>query len=181
MIAEPPILVLDEPTSGLDPLQRIEIKSLIRSLAPRQTILFSSHVLPEVESVCQRVILIHRGRIVADGTPSGLASGFSQRNRFCVGIASPAGTGRSTGFESELGSIAGVLRVSALANGADPEVAFFRLEASPGADPRPEVFRWAAGRGLILSELSKESLSLEEVFARLTLGGESPPSAEASA
>ncbi len=165
LLADPPVLILDEPTSGLDPLQRIEVKNLIQALQGEKTILFSSHILPEVESVCRRVLIIHRGRILADGTPDELVAKLGGRVRYRVGFESAPGP--ADAIRSALESVPGVLAAAAEAPG--PTSASFVLTAREGADPRVAVFRLAAAKGWMLRELAREASSLEELFARIAL------------
>lgn len=164
LIAQPPVLILDEPTTGLDPNQRSEIKKLVQSLSPNQTILFSSHILPEVESICRRVLMIHRGRIVADGTPQELIEKLGAAHQFRVELTAPGIESEALILECQ--SLPGVSK--AWVESRENEQIQLRLEANPGADPRKEIFELAKHRGWSLLELGRARLSLEEIFARLT-------------
>jgi len=178
LLADPPVLILDEPTSGLDPLQRIEVKRLIQDLRGERTILFSSHILPEVESVCERVLIIHRGRILADGTPADLVRKLGGADRFRVEIL--GARGKEKEIAEALRGVEGVDGVESAPVAGDG-VAFV-LTAGEGADPRVAVFRLAAARGWALRDLSRQTSSLEEIFARIALetGREASAAATAS-
>ena len=174
----PRVLVLDEPTVGLDPKQIIAIRELIRDLGRERTLLISTHILPEVEQLCQRVLIIDRGRLVAEGTPSELREQSHGHSLLKVTVRdAPADAADA------LGQIPGVESVTA-ENGAPDAVALhreagegldldqgtrrFQLECGVGADPREAVFRAAVERGWVLLELAEVKASLEDVFVRLT-------------
>jgi ABC-2 type transport system ATP-binding protein len=161
LLGRPPILILDEPTVGLDPNQIREVRQLIRDLGREHTIVLSTHILPEVEMVCGRVVIIDRGRVVAQDTPERLRAQVSGRRRVRV-------EARATGAAlcEALGAIPGL---------GPPSIEFERdgvaaavVEADAGADPREEIFRTAAQRGLVLRELHAQALSLEDIFVHIT-------------
>ncbi len=156
----PRVLVLDEPTVGLDPKQIIAIRELIRELGSRRTLLLSTHILPEVEQLCDRVLIIDRGRLVADGTPAELrqrAVGHAVL-RIMVKDAPAAAP-------EIFGAIEGVRGVAPAASG---EPGRLDLECSPGEDLREAVFRAAVAQDWVLLELIEKKASLEDVFVRLT-------------
>lgn len=159
ILHEPRVLVLDEPTVGLDPKQIIAIRELIRDLGRSHTLLLSTHILPEVELLCQRVVIIDRGRIVAEGTPESLRERSLGAAQVRVGFADPAAPAE---VSEALTSLAGVSRVRPLGAGG------WLLDCEKGADPRAETFRLAVARGWTLVELALEKASLEDVFVRLT-------------
>ena len=159
ILHRPGVLVLDEPTVGLDPKQIISIRELIRELGRERTLLLSTHILPEVELLCDRVIIIDRGRIAAEGTPESLRQSWVGNPGLRVTLKdAPAAA------PAVLEGLAGVLAVRSGAGGAGS----FVLECDRAADPREEVFRAAVERGWVLLELALERPSLEEVFVRLT-------------
>ncbi len=168
ILHRPKVLVLDEPTVGLDPKQIIAIRELIRELARESTLLLSTHILPEVELLCDRVMIIDRGRIVAEGTPQSLHERWVGNTVVRVGLKEP-----SEGVEQALAGLAGVVSVSPATDGR----ARFRVECERGADPREEIFRTAVARGWVLVELSEARASLEDVFVRLTTREPVPPAA----
>jgi ABC-2 type transport system ATP-binding protein len=175
ILHRPSVLVLDEPTVGLDPKQIIAIRDLIRQLGRERTLLLSTHILPEVELLCNRVLIIDRGRIVAEGTPESLRRSWMGNPTFRVTVKdAPAAA------ESVLAGLPGVVAVrpgigaggaagpvaandgSAVGNGS------WIVEASHGADPREDLFRAAVAQGWVLLELAPERASLEDIFVRLT-------------
>jgi len=184
ILHRPRVLVLDEPTVGLDPRQIIAIRELIRDLGTRRTLLLSTHILPEVELLCDRVLIIDRGRIVAHGTPAELAERARGRRSLRVEL-------RDAGPEAAdvLAGLPGIGGVDALAtppplSSADASATApipgraFRLEVEEGADPREAVFRAAVAGGWVLLELAEEHASLEDVFVRLTTYDEAAAGAE---
>ncbi len=156
----PSVLVLDEPTVGLDPKQIIAIRELIRELGRKRTLLISTHILPEVEQLCDRVVIIDRGRLVAEGTPQELRD-QSQGNALLRITVQDAPAGAAGAFEQ----IRGVESVEAFDAGGDLRL---QIECRPGEDLREAVFRAAVERGWVLLELTEEKASLEDVFVRLT-------------
>ena len=158
------MLILDEPTVGLDPNQIIEIRSLIRNLGQYHTVILSSHILPEVEAVCDRLVIIHGGHIVADGTAAQLAAEHSDDHRLNLRVIAPAAE-----VQSLLSSIHGVESV-ALVGEKEPGAQDLLITPATGADVRPEIFRRLADRGWPILELRSNTLSLEEIFLSLTSG-----------
>jgi ABC-2 type transport system ATP-binding protein len=160
LVHEPDLLILDEPTSGLDPNQIRQVRDLIKNLGKQHTILLSTHILPEVEMTCSRVIIIHKGRIEACDTPENLLS----RIRTAGGVLVEAKVGADKGAE-ELKKIPGIRDVTASADG---EWEIFALRVEAGTDVREEVFRLANARRWTLRELSLRKATLEDVFVEIT-------------
>jgi ABC-2 type transport system ATP-binding protein len=160
LVHEPDLLILDEPTSGLDPNQIRQVRDLIKNLGKQHTILLSTHILPEVEMTCSRVIIIHKGRIEACDTPENLLS----RIRTAGGVLVEAKVGADKGAE-ELKKIQGVRDVTASIDG---EWEIFALRVEAGTDVREEVFRLANARRWTLRELSLRKATLEDVFVEIT-------------
>lgn len=159
ILHDPRVLVLDEPTVGLDPKQIVAIRELIRELGEKHTLLLSTHILPEVELLCRRVLIIDRGRIVAEGTPEALRERWQGKVALNLELASA-----EPGAAEALATVPGVEEVR-----ADPAAsARFRLECAKGSDPRADLFRLAVERRWVLVELAAERASLEDVFVRLT-------------
>lgn len=176
LVADPPLLVLDEPTAGLDPNQIRQVRDLIRSMAGKKTVLLSTHILPEVESTCGRVLIIHRGRLVGEGEPGRLRlSGEAGQ------VLVLEGRGERAQLEQIVSAVPGVrslLEVTVLQ--PDPPLVRIKLEADPG-DVAEAVFGAIAGAGLRLRELRRDQTSLEDVFAKLTThDAVSEPSAAAA-
>ncbi len=161
MLGEPDVLILDEPTIGLDPNQVRETRHLIRDLSEKHTVLISTHILAEAEAICQRVLIIDRGRIVADDTPAALA------DKTAHGAVTVALRGNPDKIQAALSKLKGVERVH-LSDRNDWNT--FSLTTRPDADVREQVFRMAADRGWALRELTRTRASLEDVFHRLTVG-----------
>jgi ABC-2 type transport system ATP-binding protein len=154
------LLILDEPTSGLDPNQIRQVRDLIKNLGKQHTILLSTHILPEVEMTCSRVIIINKGKIEACDTPENLLG----RIRTAGGVIVEAKVGSDNGAE-ELKKILGVRDVTASAEG-DWKIFALRVEAE--TDVREEVFRLASERHWTLRELSQRKATLEDVFVEIT-------------
>lgn len=156
LIHDPKVLILDEPTSGLDPNQLIEIRKLIKEVSQNKTVIFSTHIMQEVQALCDRVVVINKGKIVADDSLQNLL----QRNDGGVSVM--------VEFEGdvevdELNVLNGVERVHQIAKGK------FSVIAVAGVDIRPELFRFAADKKLSLVGLKQEEASLENIFRDLTV------------
>ena len=162
LIGNPPVLILDEPTVGLDPNQIIEIRSLIKSLGKHHTVILSSHILPEVEAVCDRIVIINNGTIVADDTPAALASKYSSDRRLMVRVAGP-----EEDVLNLLTRVPGVNEVTSLGE-KEPGGVEYAVGPAAGADIRREMFeRLAARKWPLMAERSME-MTLEEIFTALT-------------
>ena len=166
LIHDPPILILDEPTTGLDPNQIVEIRELIKEIGLRKTVILSTHILPEVQASCDRVLIIHKGRLVADGTPQDLQESFSGGQRIRFGVLEDNGEAANVRAEVEAWGRARVVET-----GREEDGTVFTLMSDEPADLRPELFRLAVDRGWTLTELHRERVNLEDVFRQLTSGG----------
>ena len=153
LIHDPKVLVLDEPTSGLDPNQLVEIRKLIKAVSKDKTVLFSTHILQEVEALCDRVIVINKGRIVADDRLDKLLSGGG--TYLVVEFANEVS-------KDELALIEGVEQVKKLENFR------FQIKSFPGHDVRHRITDFAFRRNLSLIGLRLEENSLESIFSQLT-------------
>jgi ABC-2 type transport system ATP-binding protein len=160
LLNEPDLLILDEPTIGLDPNQIRQVRELIKNLGKQHTILLSTHILPEVEMTCSRVIIIHKGKIEACDTPENLLAQIRQAG----GVLVEAKTGNDDGVE-ELKKISGVRDV--MTEGED-DWKVFHLRVESGLDVREEIFKLAATRHWTLRELSQRRATLEDVFVEIT-------------
>jgi ABC-2 type transport system ATP-binding protein len=157
LIHRPPVLILDEPTVGLDPRQIVKIRELITELGRDHTVILSTHILPEVEQVCRRVLIIDDGKIVADGTPDHLRSGLAGTAELKVQLEAPEAEAR-LGLET----LRGASDVRSEGNGR------YLVAVEGGADLRREVFALAVAKGWVLLELTQTMPSLEDIFLRLT-------------
>ena len=158
LIHDPPVLILDEPTVGLDPKQIIEIRELIKSLAGSHSVILSTHILPEATAVCQRVVIISGGRIVAEDTPDRLSTRLRHSEKIALTLTRPPGDA-----EARLRQVDGVLDVHA--NGP---TGHFLLESHLGKDIREDIARLAVTNNWGLIELKLISMTLEDVFLKLT-------------
>lgn len=185
MVGDPDLLILDEPTIGLDPNQIRQVRELIKNLGQKHTILLSTHILPEVEMTCSRVIILHKGRIEASDTPANLL----KQLRTAGNIRVEVDPGADSGIE-QLSAVAGVKEVTLeeaggvtlpgyessipTATGAEKPAAplngyrGFLLRIEAGSDPREEIFRLAVNRKWKLRELARRRATLEDVFVEIT-------------
>lgn len=155
LIHNPQVLVLDEPTTGLDPNQILEIRKLIKEISTSKTVIFSTHIMQEVQAICNRVIVINQGQLVADAAVADLLKSQSQV-QLIVEFDTPI-------EEQKLAALTGVQQLVIISPGV------YKLMIAQGTDLRPEVFRFAAENNLSLVGLKQEQLSLEEIFRSLTV------------
>jgi ABC-2 type transport system ATP-binding protein len=155
MIHDPQVLILDEPTSGLDPNQLVEIRSVIKNLGKEKTLIFSTHIMQEVQAICDRVVIINRGNIVADDNIETLQTLVVGENNLTVEFSSPINLAQ---FEK----IQGVKKVESLGKNR------YQIKSALADDLRSEVFQFAVSNNLILLEMKKETSSVEDVFQQLT-------------
>ena len=163
LVHNPQVLILDEPTVGLDPKQIIEIRGLIKGLAGERTVILSTHILPEVSMICERIVIINNGRIAGEGTPESLIAQLEEGESLRAHISGP-----QEQVQTLLGGVDGVLEV-VLEEGGDGESAgVYTIVASPGRDVRDELARQVVNGGFGLRELRPLDISLEDIFLRLT-------------
>jgi ABC-2 type transport system ATP-binding protein len=162
LVGNPPVLILDEPTIGLDPKQIIEIRSLIKELGKEHTLILSSHVLPEVTAVCERVIIIHRGNIVASDTIDNLSTNLTGSHRISVRIS---GDGNKA-----VGVIEGLPEVEKVdvLGSREPGTSDIYVEAAGDNDVREPVFRAMSRADLPILQMRSVDLTLEDIFVQLT-------------
>ncbi|HVZ73747.1 MAG TPA: ATP-binding cassette domain-containing protein [Polyangia bacterium] len=168
MLHDPDILILDEPTSGLDPNQIVEIRQLIKEIGQEKTVILSTHILPEVQATCSRILIISGGKLVADGTPQDLRQ-RERGTRYRVIVEKNGAAPESV--RDRLATLAGVARCEAV-SGEDGALAF-SIDGTAEGDLRKSIFRAAVDNHWTLLELARESASLEDVFRHLTTGEES--------
>ena len=162
LVNQPPLLIMDEPTIGLDPSQIVEIRSLIKNLEGSHTVILSSHILPEVSQLCHRVIIIHRGQIVASDTPENLSRQMGHGARISLTVKGPEAQ-----VTAALQGLPGVGRVDSRGEGR------YLVEGGNGQDLRPELARLLVQQGFDLLELKSQEFSLEDVFLNLVTEEES--------
>lgn len=171
LVGNPKVLILDEPTVGLDPKQIIEIRTLIKKLGKNHTVILSSHILSEVQAVCDKIIVINEGKIVANDTEENLSHRLTGDHKLMCKIE-----GNKDNVMRAIQSIEGVDRVYCDAEHKN-NVSEFRIEAKEGKDIRKALFKKVAENGWYLLELKSSELSLEDIFLKLTMG-ESIPALE---
>jgi ABC-2 type transport system ATP-binding protein len=157
LIHQPEVLILDEPTIGLDPAQVVEVRKLIREMGKHRTVLLSTHILSEAQQICDRVLIINKGRIIAEDTPQNLQARLVGAERASLRIR-----GDGDGLEKVVHKVRGVRRIHPLEDGS------LEFEFAPGQDVRPEVARAVVAAGYDLLELRPSGMSLEEIFLELT-------------
>ena len=164
LIGNPPVLVLDEPTVGLDPKQIIEIRNLIKKLGRTHTVILSSHILSEIQAVCDRVIIINKGEIAADDTADNLSKKISADHRPIVRIE-----GKKDEILYELRKIPGIKYVRADME-REPGVYEYEMEAEEGTDLRREVNKVVQEHGWAILLMKSSELTLEDIFLKITMG-----------
>lgn len=162
MIGNPEVLILDEPTVGLDPMQIIEIRSVIKKLGKNHTVILSSHILQEVQAICDRVVIINKGKVAAIDSPENLARTISNENKFMLRIASDERTALDV-----LESILGIKQIKSLGR-KEKNTTDFIIETEPNVDVRPEIFRKMADSNLPILSMQTVDLSLEDIFIEVT-------------
>ncbi len=162
MLHDPKLLILDEPTIGLDPNQIVEIRSLIKEIGREKTVILSTHILPEVQATCDRVVIIHHGKLVADGTPEELQAKFVGQPVVDLEVR-----GEGADDLDAWRGVRGVERVERLKN-LELEEVHLRLFLSQGTDARAELFHLCVEKGWTLLGLNRQIQSLEDIFHQLT-------------
>ena len=165
LIGNPPVLILDEPTVGLDPNQIIEIRSLIKKLGKKHTVILSSHILPEIQAVCDRIVIISKGEIVADDTAAALSDRYSDDHSLQVRVAGP-----ETEVKSLLEKVSGVERVTSLGE-KERGTVDFAVYPKEGVDVRRDMFDRLAARNWPIFSLQSMQMTLEDIFITLTKQG----------
>lgn len=155
LLHDPSVLILDEPTSGLDPNQLLEIRSLIQEVGREKTILLSTHIMQEVEAICDRAVIIHLGRIVADDSTENLSKRTVGKDIITIEFSGEVD-------EEKLKNITGLIRAGKIGENS------WEIEASQEKDIREELFKFAVNNNISVLSLKREQQSLEEVFQALT-------------
>lgn len=157
LIHHPEVLILDEPTIGLDPAQVVEVRNLIREMGKQRTVLLSTHILSEAQQICDRVLIINKGHIIAEDTPQNLQARLVGAERAAVRVR-----GDADGLAKVVQKVKGVRSANPGSDGA------LEFQFAPGQDVRPEVAKAVIGAGYDLIELRPVGMSLEEIFLELT-------------
>ncbi len=164
LIGNPEVLILDEPTVGLDPRQIVEIRKLITHLGRNHTVILSSHILSDVQAICERIIVINKGQLIADASPDDLSKSLSNDSSLTVRVRGP-----EHDVHKVIKSIAGVQSVTALTK-REMNAHDFKIEVADGYDIRAELCKRVVERNWAILKLMPYELSLEDVFMRLTDG-----------
>ena len=162
MIGSPEVLILDEPTVGLDPMQIIEIRSVIKKLGKNHTVILSSHILQEIQAICDRIVIINKGKVAAVDTPQNLARTISNENKFMLRISGDERTALDV-----LETIKGIKQVKSMGRKEKNSIDFL-VETLPDVDVRPEIFRAMAESNLPILSMQTVDLSLEDIFIEVT-------------
>jgi len=161
IVHDPPVIILDEPTVGLDPRQIIEVRNLIKSLAGKHTVILSTHILPEVSMICDRVTIINRGKVVATDTPEALMTELSANNGYQIEVSGEIGP-----IESLLSLIPGIAKVEIFP--LQENRSQIKILCQLNRDPGPAIAAQIIQAGLALYEMRRTRPSLEDVFLQLT-------------
>lgn len=164
LIGNPPILILDEPTVGLDPKQIIEIRTLIKKLGKKHTVILSSHILSEIQAVCDHVVIINKGKIAADDTTENLTKNISTDSRLIARI-----DGNRDEILKVIKNIPGVISVLADME-REPGIFDYEIEVREGCDIRRELFKRIVARNWVILGLRSTEMSLEDIFLKITMG-----------
>lgn len=166
LLGDPPVLILDEPTVGLDPKQIIEIRNLIKTFGKKHTVILSSHVLSEIQAVCDRVVVINNGKIIADDTPDNLSKCITQNKRYAVQIY-----GTPENIITELSNISGIISINEISNPNQNDSLFeYYIYVDPdiSIDIRKEIFKKLTEIDAPLVKFEEIKLDLEDIFLKLT-------------
>ena len=159
LLHQPDILIMDEPTEGLDPNQRTEIRALIKELAKNRTILLSTHVMPEAQAICDRMLILNKGKLIADGTTDELFRAAKHERTIILELA-------GNGVEFSLRTLAGIEHIDTKDTGAGKVRA--KITTSKDTEIRPEISRLARENHWTIWELREEEHKLEDIFHKLT-------------
>ncbi len=163
LLHRPEVLILDEPTIGLDPAQVVDVRNMIREVGKERTVLLSTHILTEAQQICDRVLIINQGHIIAEDTPENLQARLVGAETALLRVR-----GDSDELAGKIRKIQGIQNVNAKPDGS------LEFQFAPGQDVRPEVARTAIKSGYDLLELRQVGMSLEEIFLELTRDNASP-------
>jgi ABC-2 type transport system ATP-binding protein len=163
LIADPRILVLDEPLASLDPNQQTQAKKLIMALKQKHTIILSTHILADVEEICDRMVIIDRGKLIASGTPDELAQRFQEENHLRVEIVGPK--------DEVKRAVEGIQGVKSVETAEHDGVVVLRIRTESDMDIREKLSQTVVASNWGLREMRSERMELAEIFGRLTQAG----------
>ena len=172
LVNNPPVLILDEPTVGLDPKQIIEIRTLMKKLGKRHTMILSSHILTEIQAVCDRVVIINKGKVAANDTTENLSKSISSSHRITVRL-----DGKKEDVLQALRQLPGVVSVQADVE-RETGIWEYNIEMQPGCDIRADLNQMAKEQGWSIYKLDLDELTLEDIFLKITMGEETIPEKE---
>lgn len=175
LVNNPPVLILDEPTVGLDPKQIIEIRTLMKKLGKRHTMILSSHILTEIQAVCDRVVIINKGKVAANDTTENLSKSISSSHRITVRL-----DGKKEDVLQALRQLPGVVSVQADVE-RETGIWEYNIEMQPGCDIRADLNQMAKEQGWSIYKLDLDELTLEDIFLKITMGEETIPEKEPTA
>ncbi len=162
MVHEPKYLILDEPTIGLDPIQIVEIRELIKGFGKDHTVILSTHILPEVDMTCERLIIINDGKVVAEDSMENLRGNISKNEDLVITYQ-----GSSNALMKKIEGIQGVKSIEQLHS--EENMTTIKVNVEKESDPRPEISRVIIGENLDLLEIKYESMTLEQIFVNITM------------
>lgn len=162
LIGDPDILILDEPTVGLDPKQIIEVRNIIRELGKEKTIILSSHILQEIDSVCEKIIIINNGILMADGSPDEISDILSSKEEFTITVSGDRDKADSV-ITSDIENVSGVRFIKESSDGLE-----YSITSESGKDARENVFYTLAKNDMPIMSMKSSTLTLEEIFLKLT-------------
>ncbi|MCL2808761.1 MAG: ATP-binding cassette domain-containing protein [Treponema sp.] len=169
ILHDPPILILDEPTTGLDPNQIIEIRSLIKELGKRKTVILSTHILQEVEAICSQVLIINDGKIAAQGKPEEIAGSIKGGDTWELILKHTSAKDASNDVKEKLSALGSLTNISVNALGNQlTGAAFFIPARDDDSNTGERIFDWAVNNGLKILEMNRKKLSIEDIFVKLT-------------
>ncbi|MBQ8910968.1 MAG: ATP-binding cassette domain-containing protein, partial [Clostridia bacterium] len=158
LVGNPPVLIFDEPTVGLDPKQIVEVRNLIKMLGQKHTVILSTHILPEVQAVCDRIIIINKGKIVANEKTEEISKAVTNISKLTVKICGP-----EKDVLAKLRGLVGVSSAEAIGK-QDADSVTYIVESQPGVDMRKPLFHMAAANSWPIIGLEAQGLNLEDVF-----------------
>ena len=162
MVGNPEVLILDEPTVGLDPMQIIEIRSVIKKLSKNHTVILSSHILQEIQAICDRVVIITGGKVAAIDTPKNLANAISNENKFMLRVV-----GSERSILDVLQSVQGIKNIKSLGRKEKDSIDFI-IETAPNVEVRAEIFTAMAKENMPILSMQTVDMSLEDIFIEVT-------------